>query len=69
MMDYLCRYEHISQDFAIVCSKLGVKRELSVLNVSENKTSRWQDFYDEKTAATVRSLYGVDIENFGYDFP
>jgi chondroitin 4-sulfotransferase 11 len=69
MMNYLCRYERLAQDFAHVCRKLRIKRELPLLNASENKTKSWQDFYDEKTAAAVRRLYAADIDIFGYEFP
>lgn len=69
MMDILCRYEQLAQDFAQLCSKIGVKRDLPVLNASENKPTTWQDFYDEKTAAAVKQLYAADIANFGYAFP
>jgi hypothetical protein len=69
MMNYLCRYERLAQDFARVCKKLRIKAELPLLNPSENKGSCWQDFYDEKTVTAVRRLYAVDIEQFGYEFP
>jgi chondroitin 4-sulfotransferase 11 len=69
MMDFLCRYERLAQDFAHVCRKLWIKRDLPRLNASENKPGRWQDFYDEKTATAVGRLYAADIANFSYAFP
>jgi hypothetical protein len=67
MMDYLCRYERLAEDFQHVCRKLWIKRELPVVNTSEGREKPWQDFYTEKTAAAVRKYYADDIERFGYE--
>jgi hypothetical protein len=69
MMNYLCRYERLAEDFAYVCRRLKIKSSLPLLNASDTNKVRWQDFYDEKTVAKVRRLYAADIETFGYQFP
>ncbi len=68
MMDFLCRHEQLDQDITYVCRKLGIKRELAKVNVSE-KSGDWRSFYDPGTVEAVRRLYAEDIEQFGYQFP
>ena len=64
--DYIGRFEDLSQDFAEVCHKIGIKgAELR----HENKTDKidFKKYYNKQTANKVFKIYQKDFELFNYE--
>jgi hypothetical protein len=71
-MDFVCRFESIEEDFAVVSDRIGLpSSELPrVLVKNRNPTSRrkyYEDF-DDTTRDLITEIYREDIETFGYEF-
>lgn len=66
LLDYICRFENLQDDFSHVCKVLGKKAELPHINASKHKNYR--DYYDEESRKIVANWYSKDIQNFNYHF-
>ena len=66
LVDFVGRYERLDEDFATICSRIGVSASLPKLNVSN--TEPYRNFYNEETKDLVRRTFDTDITLFGYDF-
>jgi Sulfotransferase family len=66
LVDFVGRYERLDEDFATICSHIGVSASLPKLNVSN--TEPYRLFYNEETRDLVRRAFDADITLFGYDF-
>lgn len=66
LVDYVGRFETLASDFAEVCAKLGIRRELPFLNPSWH--GPYQGYYDDASRKLVERRYGEDIERFRYTF-
>jgi hypothetical protein len=66
LVDFVIRYEQLTEDFKQVCERIGVQASLPLKNVS--KTKPYQEFYNPETIELVRRTFAPDIETFGYDF-
>lgn len=64
-VDFTGRYERLADDFAAICSRLGIRRELPRLNVTEaqpGRDVRWSGAMVD----VVRQLYRRDFDLLGY---
>jgi hypothetical protein len=66
IVDFVGRYEQLSEDFSKVCARLGIKAELPHANVSEHRDYR--SYYTPETRELVAQHFRRDIELFGYTF-
>ena len=66
VVDFVGRFESLQNDFAYVCEKIGVRAKLGQLN--KTRRTRYQDHYDDRTAALIEKTFAPDIERFGYQF-
>jgi len=69
IVDFVGRYEHLQEDFAEVCTRLGIAN--SALPHHRQATDRKKDFrtyYTDETAELVARHFHRDIERFGYSF-
>ncbi len=66
LVDYIGRFETLSDDFNQVCQHLTLEASLPVLNTSKHK--RYTDYYNDTTRQLVADYYRDDIELFGYHF-
>jgi hypothetical protein len=66
IVDFVGRYERLSEDFSKVCVRLGINAELPHANISEHRDYR--TYYTPKTRELVARHFQRDIELFGYDF-
>ena len=64
LVDFVGRFESLQSDFADVCDKIGVRAKLGQQN--KTRRTRYQDHYDDRTAALIEQTFAVDIERFGY---
>jgi hypothetical protein len=64
MVDYICRFEDLQNDFGKVCEKLNFPRvELQKINITDsaNRTG----IFDSELTEMVRDFYRRDFELFG----
>lgn len=67
LVDFVGRYEHLAEDFAGVCRRLGLDAALPQLNQSR-QTRDYQAYYTPRTRRLVEEHFREDVELFGYDF-
>lgn len=69
VLDFVGRYENLQQDFATVCSRLGVAGgPLPVRNKSFLKTGHYSMFYNQAMVDLVGETYHQEIALLGYTF-
>lgn len=66
-MDHVLRTEHLGADFAVLCSKLGIKPR-GLRRVNKVPHAPYQEYYNKKTKRLVRKRYAYTIGKFGYTF-
>lgn len=66
LVDFVCRFESLNDDFKVVCRKLG--ETLSLPHVKTSKRGNYRDYYDKDTIEIVARWLKKDIDNFGYRF-
>lgn len=64
LVDFIGRFERLEADAASVFARLGIAQTLPHAHATEHLPAA--DYYDEEAVEAVRSLYGTDIELFGY---
>ena len=66
-IDFIGKFEVIAHDFDSIVQRIGISpRTLPHTNGTDNPGS-YREHYDEETWQIVASVYGVDIELFGYE--
>jgi len=68
LVDFIGRFERLDVDFAEVCRRLGVHRELPHVRRSSNSDRPYQEGYDERSKAVVARAFASDIAEWGYSF-
>ncbi|MEM6697600.1 MAG: sulfotransferase family 2 domain-containing protein [Bacteroidota bacterium] len=68
LVDFVGRYEQLSEDFGKICKAIGIKEQLPHRNQSQQQRS-YLDLYDERTLKLVNEYYAEDIHTFDYEFP
>ena len=66
LVDYVCRFENLNNDFRHVCGVLGKTAELP--HFKSSKRGNYRDYFDEETIGIVSRWFEKDIENFQYHF-
>lgn len=66
MVDFVGRFENLSDDFSYVCEYLGFESTMPYLNKSAH--SSYQSYYDRETRDLIAEYCQEDIALFGYDF-
>lgn len=66
LLDFVGRFEHMSEDFQTALDQIGVEAHLP----HRNKTSHraYQSYYTDETAQLVEELYQIDVDTFDYQF-
>ena len=68
IVDYIGRYEHLSDDFAEACNRIGIPTPpLPHKRKAANRTT-YRTYYTDTTAKLVAEWFKRDIEMFGYTF-
>jgi hypothetical protein len=71
LVDYIGRYEHLSEDFESAISHFAPGRKISLekWNISETRgLLDYRKYYDDRLAEMVEMKYFEDITRFGYSF-
>jgi hypothetical protein len=67
LMDFVGRFEHLQEDFGVICERIGLQGvELPHINKSKHR-SYWSH-YARHTRDIVARAYAGDLERFGYEF-
>ena len=66
LVDHICRFERLNDDFSSVCAKL--RKSVTLPHVKASKRGNYRDYYDDDTFDIVAKWFRKDIENFGYQF-
>jgi|SaaInlStandDraft_1057018.scaffolds.fasta_scaffold32445_3 chondroitin 4-sulfotransferase 11 len=66
-MDFVGRFESLTEDFATIANRL--KLDTTLPHINQSRQASYQDFYSEKSKNIIADLYAVDIDTFGYSFP
>lgn len=66
-VDFIGRFENITEDFKIIAKQLGINRELKKTNSSQ-RDKDYKQYYTEETMRIVENVYKQDIKLFNYKF-
>lgn len=66
-IDFIGRFENIEADFAQVCHRLGLQRQLQTRNTG-GRGQDYRDFYDSEAREIVADVYHQDVTGLGYCF-
>jgi len=67
LVDFICHFENLDDDFSYVCKKLG-KKAVSLAHIKGSKRGNYRDYYDDETIEIIARWFSRDIEDFGYYF-
>jgi hypothetical protein len=67
IVDHICRFENLADDFRGVCQKIG-KDPINLPHLKASKRGSYRDYYDDPTAKIVKNWFRLDIEKFEYQF-
>lgn len=67
LVDRVCRFESLQEDFDSVCSLLGVNR-VALSEVNKSKNRPYWEYYCDESSEIVGAKYRKDIATFGYEF-
>ena len=66
LVNYVGRFETLSDDFAQICARIGSAAKLPHLKSSPR--GDYRQYYDDRSAGIVADYFARDIEAFGYRF-
>ena len=66
-VDYILKFENLSEDFEKICEILNLECELGFHNVNKNR-NKYQDYYDDDTRIIIENFFKSDINKFNYKF-
>ena len=66
LMDYVGRFENLTDDYAEICRRIGITADLGHFNSSRRVDYR--EMYSPELKSLVASRLAEDIEMFGYEF-
>jgi len=67
LVDHICRFERLGQEFREICQRFGITSELLHVNRNPNPMD-YRSYYTPRNADLVKVMYRKDIETFGYRF-
>lgn len=70
-LDYVVRFEHLSDDFATALNMIGLelRRPLPVTNRTEDKGDDYLAYYTADIIPRAKFVYGPYMRKWGYEFP
>lgn len=67
LVDFIGKYENLSEDWAHVARKIGVPEELPHVNANPDR-KHYTEYYTDQTKQIIGDRFRVDIEHFEYEF-
>jgi hypothetical protein len=70
LVDFVGRFETLEESFAVVSKRLGLSVDHLPKENESNKPAvpHYVDWYDDRSAHTIATLYARDVDLFGYEF-
>ncbi|MEM8721077.1 MAG: hypothetical protein AAGE84_17555 [Cyanobacteria bacterium P01_G01_bin.39] len=66
LVNFICHFENLSQDFDCVCNQINKNTKLP--HFKATKRGNYRDYYEADTREIVASWFAKDIQNFDYHF-
>ena len=66
LVDQICRFERLEDDFNRICRMLD--REAPLPHLKSTKRGDYRDYYDDETADIVSRWFARDLKRFDYHF-
>lgn len=66
MVDFVGRFERLSEDYSVIAGRLGKNTSLPVVNSSAH--DHYSSYYTPETREIVGQVYARDVAAFGYGF-
>jgi hypothetical protein len=66
-VDYIMRFENLSDDFRNVCSRLDIAQP-TLPQYNRSTRTHYSKYYDDELRELVRTRFAREIERFGYKF-
>jgi hypothetical protein len=66
LVDFVGRFETLEEDFATLCTALGLRARLP--HVNRSRHGDYRTYYTPRTVHLVEEYWAEDIEMFGYTF-
>lgn len=66
LVDFVGRLENFSEDFQILCGKIGIK--IRPPHINKTKHRDYREYYDPETRKSVSKIYQKDLEKLNYSF-
>lgn len=66
IVDFVGRFENISDDFERIKQRLNIKVDLGYENKTERK--HYKKYYTKDSIELVQEIYAMDFELFQYEF-
>lgn len=68
LLDFIGRYERLTEDFSIICDKIGIENKIKWNPKFRDKRKPYHTFYTEETKNIVAKYYRTYIKLFGYKY-
>jgi len=66
-LDYIMRFENLSDDFRTVCGALGIS-PATLPRYNRSTREHYSRYYDDELRELVRARFAAEIEHFDYTF-
>ena len=66
-VDYIMRFENLSDDFRTVCGRLQIPTA-ALPQLNRSSRAHYSKYYDNEIRELVRTRFAAEIERFGYTF-
>lgn len=66
LVDDICRFENLQEDFQRVCQRIG--KEASLPHLKASQRGHYREYYDAETVQIVADWFEKDIQYFEYQF-
>ncbi|MCC5987909.1 MAG: sulfotransferase family 2 domain-containing protein [Pararhodobacter sp.] len=66
-VDIVLRFEHLDEDFAGLCDRLGIGRH-ALPHINASKRNHYRSYYNDHAIDLVANKFAAEITRFGYSF-
>ena len=68
-LDFIGRYENLSEDYNLICDKIGIKPpELGFQKSGFRDKTHYSKYYNQESIEIIQQMFEVDLELFNYTF-
>lgn len=67
IIDFLCRFERLQEDFNKVCERVGMNKRILPFR-RQTKHEKYWKYYNDVSRELIEEFYSRDLEEYGYKF-